>query len=177
MKMEIIYFTFGTDPKFPYGIDDYVIVIGSSRKDCIETFKKKYPGKPEHVINCSDYYTTSQWNKSTGRHYNGRRPAELLISDTAYGIKPAGFDPLWFFVPGKNSLIYLRADSEDGMNYLDCTCYHLEGSDISENGGNQVPLVCNIHKGYDCLADSIPDVLTHIYDDMFIEVQILKTGE
>lgn len=184
--MEKMYFTFGSDPKFPYDREDYIVVIGINRKDCLDAYKNKYPNRPgSDSINCADYYTAAEWDKVTARHYKDVQPKEILISDNVYGKKPDGFVPIWLFVPTKGQLVFLQEgtgdnllpeDLEEGnVDYLEITAYSLGTSgDIEEDDGGELMLPYMVQEHYGCLADSIPDVLDFLFDDPFLEAQILK---
>ena len=166
-----LYFTFGTDERYPYGIHDYVIVIGKDTHDCIETFRKKHPDRPgSDAYNAADSYTKEQWNEIKDQYYNGVKPVEILVSDTVYGEKPASYEPIWFFVPKMSRLICIQ-DGSDSKIW--CTSYHL-GYNIAKDTETWLPVTDVMAQYYDCLADMIPDVLGTLYDDMFMEVQILR---
>ena len=48
--MKKFYFTFGTDDKFPYGIDDYVLVQACSYTEAVKIFRKNYPDVHEVLL-------------------------------------------------------------------------------------------------------------------------------
>lgn len=184
--MEKLYFTFGSDPKYPYGREEYIIAIGTDTQDCLNAYKKKYPNRPDSsAVNCADYYTEAEWNANTNRFYKDVQPKELLISDTIYGKKPEGFAPIWFFVPAKAQLVFLQEGSGDNLlpedrkegivDYFDITAYSMNScGDIEEDDGGQLLLHYMIQEHYGCLADAIPDVLDFLFDEPFLDAQILK---
>lgn len=60
MVLHNYYFTFGSDPKFPF-YKGYLIVKAESINVACDKFEKKYPGRLPYTINCSAYYTEEQW--------------------------------------------------------------------------------------------------------------------
>lgn len=182
--MERMYFTFGSDEKFPYGMDQYLVVIGKDRRDCINAFKERYPSDADGVMCCSDYYNEKLWNSRPAQTYKGVEPSEVIITDEAYGCKPKGFGELWFYVLEKNTLIYLQEGSGDNLlkedidagyvDYLDMTAYELDNGIPEETDGGQMMTTYLIQEHYKCLADSIPDVLDFLFDDPLLDAQILR---
>lgn len=186
--MERYYFTFGSDPAYPYGRDDYVIAIGTDRHDCINAFRKKYPNRPgSDAVNCADIYSATKWEEVSKKYYNGVTPREILVSDIVYGCKPEGFDDIWFFVPEKQNIVYLQEGSGDNLlpedkeagnvDYLEITSFVLDCGEVNEDDGGEFLLPYMVQEHYGCLADSIPDVLDFLYGDMFLNAQILKKAE
>ena len=60
--MENFYFTYGSDPIFPF-YRGYVIVKAESLGEAIGKYRKEYPDIHEGFINCSFYYTESEWQE------------------------------------------------------------------------------------------------------------------
>lgn len=55
--MQRFYFTFGTDPKFPYH-GGWVEVLAPNMKSAADAFKAHFPNDlDDSVLNCADYYT------------------------------------------------------------------------------------------------------------------------
>lgn len=182
--MERLYFTFGSDPAYPYGRDAFVVAIGRDRNDCIEAFKKKHPNRPgSDAYNAADSYTAKEWDKVSEEHYKDTKLTELIVSDTVYGSKPEGFEPLWIFVPKKNAVVFIQEGSGDNLSeddleagmkdYLDCTGYTLENGFVKESDGGDLMLSYMVQDFYSCLADAIPDVMEFLYEDMFMDAVIL----
>jgi hypothetical protein len=74
------YFTFGSDPLFPFGYDEYVTVCGESVADCVHKFMKKYPNprlESEHIVNCAFFYDEKKWTEECACYY-GPEPAEVI---------------------------------------------------------------------------------------------------
>lgn len=183
--MTQIYFTFGSDPAFPYQRGDYVIIIGANKKDCLNTFKETYPNRPgSTALNCADYYSRKEWDMTVSEYYKDVKPKKLIVSDMAYAAKTNGFDPIWFFVPAKNDIIYLQEnsgytmtpeDTEKGnVDYLDYTVYSMADGQIYMNGGCELLLPYKVREHYKRLVDAIPYILEFHYDDMFLNVVILN---
>lgn len=183
--MERLYFTFGTDPQFKHGIEDYVLVIGADLRDCIESFREQYPNRPNsNALNCADYYKAKEWEESVKKHYKGKDPVNTIISAKAYGSKPAGFDPLWLFVPAKGELLFMQEGSGDNLmpedeekglrDYIDYNTFVPDNGEIGESDGGMLMFPYLVQEHYGCLADAIPDILDFAYGDMFLNAHILK---
>ena len=75
------YFTFGTDPLYPFSIYDYVVVYGEDIADCLRKFRKKHlnprAGR-EHIINCAFYYTEEKWVEQCAQYYDSE-PIEVIM--------------------------------------------------------------------------------------------------
>lgn len=78
--MKKFYFTFGTDDKFPYGIDDYVLVQACSYTEAVKIFRKNYPDVHEGIINCAFIYAEDEWNADDmcTKYYSGKSPVCVL---------------------------------------------------------------------------------------------------
>lgn len=183
--MEKLYFTFGTDPQFKHGIEDYVLVIGADVKDCIKAFREKYPNRPDSdALNCADYYRTKDWEETVKECYKGKDPVEIVVSAKAYGSRPAGFDSLWLFIPEKGELLFMQEGSGDNLtseddekglrDYIDYSTFVLDDGDVNESDGGMLMFSYLVQEHYRCLADAIPDILDFAYGDMFLDAHILK---
>ena len=74
------YFTFGTDPQYPYGQDDYVVVRAENLSNAVQKFRQKYPNRPRSsAVNCAFWYTQKQWDNGTSQYYAGREPADTIM--------------------------------------------------------------------------------------------------
>ncbi len=186
--MEKLYFTFGSDPRFPYQRGDYVVAVGKDRHDCVETYRKRHPDRPgSECVNCADMYTAAEWEKNA----SGKDMAlkEVIVSDTAYGVKPEGFDPIWLFVPEKHAIVYLQKGAENGLtpweaekgnkDYITISRYHIgekimdEPDLITHDGNTRMLLACEAKDRYGCMADAVPDVMDYLYKDFCIGAQML----
>lgn len=61
--MERFYFTFGTSQQFPYR-GGWIEVHAPDYHAAVKTFRKKFPDINEGIVNCSDIYTATQFEKS-----------------------------------------------------------------------------------------------------------------
>ena len=57
------YFTFGTDPEFPYQ-NGYLVVYASTLSEAVRKFQEKYPNRMLNLLNCSSVYSRSVWERS-----------------------------------------------------------------------------------------------------------------
>ena len=59
------YYTFGTDPEYPYS-RGWVEVYANSWEDAHAKFRTRFPDRPGHegTINCAFFYTKDQWERS-----------------------------------------------------------------------------------------------------------------
>ncbi len=46
------YFTFGSDPGFPYQ-NTFIIVIADTERAAVEKFRAKFPDRHENTVNCA----------------------------------------------------------------------------------------------------------------------------
>lgn len=185
--MKAMYFTFGTDEKFPYGIQDYVMVIGIDNHDCFCAFKQKFPHPDTpSQLNCADYYDPKQWEGIAPQYYDGVLPKAVVISNLAYGKKQDGYGSIWMFVPAKAQIVFMQEGSGDNLlqedrdngyvDYIDCTAYALDANGmVDEVDGGQLMTEYLIREKYTRLADAIPAVLDFLYDDMFMDAVILDS--
>ena len=73
------YFTFGSHPEYPYGREDYVLVIAPDIRTAAQIFRKWHPNRPDSdLLNCADYYDESTFNAFRDVFYEDRGPAEIL---------------------------------------------------------------------------------------------------
>lgn len=70
------YFTFGSDPGFPYP-NAYIIILAEDEPDAIKKFRGKFQDRNEGVINCSFWYTEEQW-RETKNKTSFTEPAEVF---------------------------------------------------------------------------------------------------
>jgi len=56
------YYTFGTDPKFPFQ-NGWVEVKASSWPEAHAKFRALYPDRHPHTINCSFFYEEDRWQE------------------------------------------------------------------------------------------------------------------
>lgn len=86
--MNSYYFTFGSDPLFPYGRGSYVVVAAPCLEDAISLFKLVHPNRPgSNLLNCAAYYTENQFSEFRDRYYKDVQPSEVI----SLQIKKGGF--------------------------------------------------------------------------------------
>lgn len=73
-----MYFTYGTDKDFPFGIEDYVVVNGNSVEEIIDKYRKKYPDTHDNCVNCAFYYIEEEFEKIRNKYYAGVEPADII---------------------------------------------------------------------------------------------------
>ena len=76
--MARIYFTFGSDPRFPFGRNDYVVAEGTDAKDAIRKFNERHPERTPGIVNCAFFYTEEKFNEFRDEYYKGIEPAEII---------------------------------------------------------------------------------------------------
>ena len=67
-KNRKFYFTFGSDPGFPYQ-NTYLIVYAENLEEAINKFREHFPDRHKDTINCAFYYTEKQWKDCEGEEY------------------------------------------------------------------------------------------------------------
>lgn len=169
--MEKLYFTFGSDKNFPFGIDDYVVIYGLSVKDCTNTFRERYPNRPgSDCLNCADYYKRHEWDR-VKKYYKGTQPAKVLVSASLYGCRPEGFRPLWLVLPETKEILYMEgAKTNDGGTCISYTLFEMmrrhadKGQQCDIDRELDGSMVIEPDK-YDCMVDVVPDLLSEVYNE------------
>lgn len=73
------FFTFGTDPQFPFGINEFVEVHADNPNQAAAKFKGYYPNRSGgNVLNCSSVYGEEKWKEIYKEYYNGRKPSRVI---------------------------------------------------------------------------------------------------
>lgn len=75
--MSKYYFTFGSNPQFPYQCT-YLVVIAGNKKEAVRKFQQKYPNRHTNVINCSFVYSEEEWHGSLNEKTYPKEPAEII---------------------------------------------------------------------------------------------------
>ena len=76
------YFTFGTDPQYPFGINDYVVVEADGLSEACLLFNLVHPPREgSSLINCAFYYEEESFNKFRDQYYKDVEPAEVIRLD------------------------------------------------------------------------------------------------
>lgn len=76
--MTKFYFTFGTDPAFPYGIKDYVVVEAEDLEQAINLFDAVHPPRRPNVCNCAFFYSEESFNRFRDEYYRDVAPVETI---------------------------------------------------------------------------------------------------
>ena len=68
-QLNSYYYTFGSDPGFPYR-NGWVVVKASSREEADRKFRSRFPYRPGHegTMNYSFCYTKERWNQMDPEH-------------------------------------------------------------------------------------------------------------
>ena len=73
------FFTFGSDPQFPFGINEFVEVHADNPNQAAAKFKGYYPNRGGgNVLNCSSVYGEEKWKEIYKEYYNGRKPSRVI---------------------------------------------------------------------------------------------------
>ncbi len=73
------FFTFGTDPRFPFGIGEFVEVRADTIEQAAQKFKAAFPCRPgSTLLNCAFFYGEEQWRPIWTESY-GRKPPIVVI--------------------------------------------------------------------------------------------------
>ena len=79
MNMNLFFFTFGSDEKYPFKSTEFVMVVADTEHEACEKFTAKYPKRiGSDCVNCAFVYTKEQFKNVWEKYYNGVRPAEIL---------------------------------------------------------------------------------------------------
>lgn len=77
------YFTFGSDPAYPYGIDEYMVINAKNIHEAQMAFKAVHPNRPDSAcLNYAFSYTEEEWKQSDicNKFYNNQPPVEELTA-------------------------------------------------------------------------------------------------
>ena len=73
------FFTFGSNPRYPYGRDEFVEVHTDTGNQAAQKFKLDFPCRPgSTLLNCAFIYGEEQWGPIWKEHYKGKGPAVVL---------------------------------------------------------------------------------------------------
>lgn len=79
--MKKYFFTFGSDPRFPYGREDFVEVHAVDLPAACELFRSVFPNRPgSDCLNCADYYTDEEFDTFRSWAFGTKEPAVVLPS-------------------------------------------------------------------------------------------------
>lgn len=179
--MKKYYFTFGSWVKFPYQ-NTYLIVMASSYSNAVKGFREKHPDVNPGCMNCSDCYTEEQWER-VGKLYADRNPAEIIWTEKCFGkIIPKGYDDLFIYVPDMKQIVRITEGTGDNfppegqgkgdVDYIYYEQYGL-GQDMPKIGSGRVMYKKTLRDQYQCMADSIQDVLKMAYGSPLVDCMVL----
>ncbi len=60
INMNKYFYTFGSDPKFPYQ-NGWVEIHADSWEDAHEKFRAKFPDRHQNTLNCAFFYDEKRW--------------------------------------------------------------------------------------------------------------------
>ena len=79
MEQRNFYFTFGSDPKFPFGPYDFVVVQAADIDQACRIFNEYHPPRAgSTLVNCAFIYPEAEFNSFRDKWYAGREPAEVI---------------------------------------------------------------------------------------------------
>lgn len=88
MEKRSFFFTFGTDPAYPYGINDYVEVKARSLNGAAMLFNIVHPPRQgSDLVNCAFMYTERQFNEFRAKLYNYPPVETIEISVVKNSVK------------------------------------------------------------------------------------------
>ena len=77
--MAKFYFTFGSDPEYPYGRNDYVEVEAKGLNEACCLFNLVHPPREgSDLLNCAFFYSEESFNKFREEYYPNRQPIETI---------------------------------------------------------------------------------------------------
>lgn len=73
------FYTFGSDPAYPYGRDDYVEVHADDERHANQKFKDRFPNREGSTfLNCAGIYTEEAWETVGAEYYSGIKPTLVI---------------------------------------------------------------------------------------------------
>ena len=76
--MKKTYFTFGSDPLYPYGRNDYVVVEARNENDACLLFNMIHPPRHGNTVNCAFIYSEERFNEFRDKYYKDVLPIETI---------------------------------------------------------------------------------------------------
>lgn len=84
-ELRRFFYTFGTDPAYPYGEKDFVEVRARTEQEADWKYQQSIPNRPgRYCLNCAFVYTEEKWigdGRGSGirdRFYRDREPAMII---------------------------------------------------------------------------------------------------
>lgn len=79
--MKNYYFTFGSNPQYPYGREEYVKVSAPDVRTAVHIFQKHHPNRPgSNLVNCAFWYGEEEFLPMIDKYYDGAKPVEELTA-------------------------------------------------------------------------------------------------
>lgn len=72
-----VFFTFGSDERFPFGQNDFVEVDGETEEQCIDLYNVVHPPR-DGMCNCAFHYPEKQFIPVYRKYYRFERPVEII---------------------------------------------------------------------------------------------------
>lgn len=64
------FYTFGSDPQFPFGSGEYIVIYGETELDADRKFRNRFPNRPgSSCLNCAFVYNESEWSSIEKKYY------------------------------------------------------------------------------------------------------------
>jgi len=79
-KETLWYFTYGSDPSYPFTRGEYVMVLASSYEEAVYKYQKKYPNKVAETVNAAFIYSNAEWLRISAEYYDGVSPADVITN-------------------------------------------------------------------------------------------------
>lgn len=77
--MEKFYFTFGSNPLFPFGENEYVVIEANDERTAHKIFRAVWPPRPgSECTNCAFCYPEDKWKDVYPRFYAGVDPSSFI---------------------------------------------------------------------------------------------------
>lgn len=74
--MTSTFFTFGSDPEYPFGEGNYVEIQAPDQLIACRVFQALYPNRPgSTLINCAFIYSEAEFAKMRDKYYKGVKPS------------------------------------------------------------------------------------------------------
>lgn len=74
------FFTFGSDPEYPFGRNQFVVVYAASKGEAIKKYQEKYPNRQESsCYNAADCYSLEKWKMLEDKYYPEIIPSDIIF--------------------------------------------------------------------------------------------------
>lgn len=77
--MNKYFYTFGSDPQFPYGLEDFVEVHAETRNEADQKFQQAFPNYcGSSCLNCAWVYSEKSWLPNWRAYYHEKPPVKII---------------------------------------------------------------------------------------------------